>query len=635
MPFVDPVSCEPLRIFSRLEPRPRSPDFDRALRAEVHDPLWMVGRQWQFGEFHGEDAGSAVLVKVALRTARIDGLSTGGSPWRDVPPARPLETEVERLPIDFDLVARADSGAELLAILDARGAEHDGAGAGQLYAPERARYHQVLRDFHPFTLPAAPGPSADPAVALAAARLRGNARAYAARAALAGRALDGVSVLRSLPAGPLRWAALPAELALQVLPDHAQLWLDALGEFRDWFAGLYPEPGPGEAAWNSSQLEYQFAARVPRPDGTELALVADEYDSGRLEWYAFDLGPRVLGPAPAPELPGGEVRAFSVIPSPAEFPGMPRPRWWQLEDGSVDLGNIRGTATDLAKVLVAEFALLYGNNWFVIPCRQEVGTLAEIEGLVVTDVFGIRTLSRPVNAGSGTAWTSWDFFSLSRRESPSVPAASVGAHLFLPPTLAGLDEGEPVEEVVFLRDEMANAVWAVERRVPDGLGRGRDGNDAARQVRNALLRIGEELDAAEGVEPPAPAPDGPGLRYVLGTTVPENWIPLVPVHKPLQDRAIRLQRAAMPRFFRGKVRPVRPVTELLRTGLGADDVQRAPWFLEEEEVPREGTVVVSTFQRARWLGGRNVVWLGRRGRSGRGAGGSGLRYDLIKPSERS
>ncbi len=33
----------------------------RALRAEVHDPVWFLGRQWQLGEHHGEDAASPAL----------------------------------------------------------------------------------------------------------------------------------------------------------------------------------------------------------------------------------------------------------------------------------------------------------------------------------------------------------------------------------------------------------------------------------------------------------------------------------------------------------------------------------------------------------------------------------------------
>ena len=47
MPFFDYVTCAPLRIFARLEPRARRVDFDEALQARVHDPLWMLGRQWR------------------------------------------------------------------------------------------------------------------------------------------------------------------------------------------------------------------------------------------------------------------------------------------------------------------------------------------------------------------------------------------------------------------------------------------------------------------------------------------------------------------------------------------------------------------------------------------------------------
>src|SRR3954465_11395200 len=100
VPFIDPIACEPLRVWSRLEPRSRKPDFDEALRAETHDPLWFLARQWQFGEFKGEDAGSAVLAKMSMRTARIDGLTSGAGAFRDRTDEVPLETEVERLPIE-------------------------------------------------------------------------------------------------------------------------------------------------------------------------------------------------------------------------------------------------------------------------------------------------------------------------------------------------------------------------------------------------------------------------------------------------------------------------------------------------------------------------------------------------------
>ena len=49
--------------WNRLEPRTRSPSL-LGIEARIHDPLWLLARQWQFGEFLGEDAGSPVSVRV-------------------------------------------------------------------------------------------------------------------------------------------------------------------------------------------------------------------------------------------------------------------------------------------------------------------------------------------------------------------------------------------------------------------------------------------------------------------------------------------------------------------------------------------------------------------------------------------
>ncbi|WP_205048959.1 hypothetical protein [Streptomyces alboflavus] len=51
--------------------------------------------------------------------------------------------------------------------------------------------------------------------------------------------------------------------------------------------------------------------------------------------------------------------------------------------------------------------------------------------------------------------------------------------------------------------------------------------------------------------------------------------------------------------------PVRPRTALLREGLDAG----RPYVVNEEEVPRTGTRVTVSFNRARWRDGRVVVWL--------------------------
>src|SRR5687767_10110236 len=44
-------------LWNRLEGRPRTENFARALKAEVRDALWMLTKQWHMGEFFGDDAG--------------------------------------------------------------------------------------------------------------------------------------------------------------------------------------------------------------------------------------------------------------------------------------------------------------------------------------------------------------------------------------------------------------------------------------------------------------------------------------------------------------------------------------------------------------------------------------------------
>ena len=64
-------------LWNRVEGRPRTVNFERALRAEVRDALWMISRQWQLGEFKGEDAGSPVSAKAHLDTTRLTQLGLG------------------------------------------------------------------------------------------------------------------------------------------------------------------------------------------------------------------------------------------------------------------------------------------------------------------------------------------------------------------------------------------------------------------------------------------------------------------------------------------------------------------------------------------------------------------------------
>src|SRR5215831_12376841 len=78
-------------LWNRIEGRPRTANFERALRAEVRDALWMLTRQWQTAEFHGEDAGSPILVKTHVGTAPLTRFRAGSDPSLPFDPSTPLE----------------------------------------------------------------------------------------------------------------------------------------------------------------------------------------------------------------------------------------------------------------------------------------------------------------------------------------------------------------------------------------------------------------------------------------------------------------------------------------------------------------------------------------------------------------
>jgi len=149
---------------------------------------------------------------------------------------------------------------------------------------------------------------------------------------------------------------------------------------------------------------------------------------------------------------------------------------------------------------------------------------------------------------------------------------------------------------------MANMVWGVENVVPSQTGRGISGYETS--------------PTSETPKPPKFSDENLKIRYILGTTVPKNWIPFIAVHAQGSVSEIRLQRA---RMVGGE-----PARGWILRELGS------PYFVEEEEVPRTGIFVERSWQRTRWLEGRTFIWVGRRKTAGRGEGWSRLVFDQIE-----
>jgi hypothetical protein len=564
-------------MWNRLEGRPRTADFGRSMRAEVRDALWLLARQWQLGEFQADDAGSPVETRLHVESRRLTRFRPGDASATALDEAIPLEAAVERRPLRLGLDLRLAMGRRWLAL------------AAPIYD-----YRDAFIERYPIDLP---DPD-DPADAATCA----HPEAWAAISAVAERAMDGGALYEHLTAD----SDNRAYDLMAVLDEHKPELDTAAERFVNWFRRLIEQPATADA-WDPQRLEYRFACAAPDGDG-EQALVAEGYAGGRLDWPSVDYDPEATALGAAD--PGAPVttHTYAGIPAPAEFEGMPNLRHWAFEDGRTNLGAVKPDTTDLAKLLFLEYGLVFANDWFLIPCEIPVGSLARVRGLSVSNVFGERFWIEPASS---------DRFAMFTLEA---------AGLAILPTVPKVQEGDPLEQVALVRDEMANMVWGIELRVPLPAGHALRGAEAAYQTLALYRRL-----LGEGSESPV-APAAP-VRYSVMNSVPENWIPFVPAHVPDSNREIQLQRAAMPRILEGDPDPpakIRPRTTLLREGL--DRTPAEPYFVHEEEVPRTGVRVAQAYQRTRWRDGRVVVWLGAHKSTGRGEGSSGLAFDRLVES---
>lgn len=573
--------------FNRLESRPRTLDFTRSLRAEVRDPLWMLTRQWQFGEIQGEDAASCVTSRIAYQHETIDRLAFRGEAAVAFDPTTiPLETRVERERIP--LTVREKASGEVFS--DVLFAVQWGKQFMRLLkaAAPGDHYDLYLKKYPIRVLPGPIESKQDP-------------DAEQIRMAIEKRIADGVAIWRAVENGthdPWVDSELGADAALKdILKRVAATFAESCSKK---FRRLFTQPDDAtDSAWLQNHLEYQFAVGgQPVPNEVQTVLLAEQYHQGRLDWYSFDaVKNRKATLDPEGDIIPKSEQVESFLPANVRFKGQPQPRFWEMEETQTDFGKIETSTTGLLHLLLAEFGLIYSNDWFMLPHPMTINTVCEIRGILVDDTFGRHTFIRPAGRGPETAWQRWAMFHHTEKDQLR-PSAS---RFYLVPAVGKVLESDPLERVNFLRDEMANMVWGVESIVPSQTGKGMSGYETAK--------------VNEPIPPPIPNDENVKIGYVLGTTVPTNWIPFIAVHAEGSVSEIRLQRA---RMVGG---------EPARGWLLCEP--RSPYFVEEEEVPRTGVYVERSWQRARWIGGHTLIWVGRRKTAGRGEGWSQLMFDQI------
>lgn len=608
-------------MWNRLEGRPRTKNFDRALKAEVRDALFMLTKQWQMGEFKGDDAGSPVIAKVHMETTRLNKYKANDHPPQLFENDIPLETKVEQRKLPFKAGGQ-DLSLDMRLLM----------GRQWLKMTNKPELSALKKDFinaYPIKHPD-PDKRED-------AQICAHLTAWQQYAAVAERALDGVALYFYLKerVGNHAYDLLPEAVKVTLTSNQKDLIDKIEKKFITWFEKLFYQPlEENEDAWLPSKLEYQFACSAPKK-GAEKIFTAEEYYHGHLDWYNLNVDKSIetLGNVKTEEAEPSDLEkphTYSFFPTQIQFDGMPNTRWWTFEEGKTNFGDIKPDTTDLNKLLLMEFGLVYANDWFLVPFTLPAGSVANVRGMAVTNVFGERIWVEPAGAGSDEDWQRWSIFTLNVDGAEDEPADS---SLLLLPTVPKIQESQPIEEVYLIRDEMANMVWGIETRILLPSGVPKPGREVALELHNHYQRIVEKENATtpdteEEIEYKA------DIKCQIMSTVPENWIPFIPVHvkdsNRDSNREIQLQRAAMPRIIKGDSqdpKKIRPRTNLLRVGL--DQETKVAYKLFEEEVLRSGVRVYQTFQRTRWYNGKVFNWLSVRKQTGRGEGSSGLRFDQI------
>jgi hypothetical protein len=600
-PEAVPGANPSITSWTRLDVRCREAEMRASLSARVFDPLWFLTRQWQMGEFQGEDTGTPVMSRVRAETTVLSRCYLGElaldtqvqAPLYDVR-AMPLEAMVERRPVrpaSVDemrmLHLAVEAGLHFLKMLEQE--------------PLSKNYRAAISTRYALQPPDA-------------AELA-NADVDTVRfiQTMADRAADGRALANAIRTDGAANFALDTALKIASgdraeVAATAQRWLA-------WYDTVLTEPQDETSdAWMAPRMEYAMtvAARLSADPFDERSLTASEFYDGHLDWSSFDLNFHInTGTL--------EDRKFkniveTTIPAPVTFRGAPAARYWEMEDSRIDYGLSGVGPTDLAQMLMIEYASSYGNDWFVAPFELEVGSLTRVSSLVITDSFGVQTLVRPIG-DRALPKPHWSMFQLAHFRKPGEEAASSPERnlFFLPPVLGRSLSSPAVEDVLFMRDEMANIAWAIERSIQSPL-----------EQPLALTDTTQKQDsAADTGVPPASVDALP--RYQLATTVPYNWIPLLPVQiehiGPPQMVLQRLKRGAMLQPD-GTNKIHRAQGRILDFG---DDT-----LLYDEEIPREGIHVTQHYQFARWIDGSTWTWLSNLKAIGRGGGSSGLRFDSVE-----
>lgn len=576
---------------ARFTPVLRSPDIEDGLAARLADPLWMLARQWQLGEFRGDDAGS--LVSLSFTADAHMPTWWRPEPDADQPAAQPWQVwTVDDGPLQATIDAEADDGTALLRLRIDGGAAARRALCAAGLAAVAAR------------LPS-PAPWSSDAIE-AAGPLNALAMASTADPGL----LDAFIAPWSDPTVPMPASAIAA---LGVAAADVESAAAALRGWQTWWrarsAGVPAghDSGPVDpSAWDASRLEYRGSLAFASAPGVRL--VIDRHPGGPVDWYSADITtaqPTDLTTAPAPPAALTQPQPVSApaIPQPARLPGMPSLRFWEYEDAEVDFGNIDAEPADLARLLLVDYTTVYDHNWYYAPIRIPVGALVEVSDttpVTVVDSFGITETLGPLAERPDTNTVMFTPTGLPATGTGAAPETAWSTRWFwFAPRLAATLDSDPIEQVTLRRDEAANLGWAIIEAVstPDG-------------------RVSTEPTVWPARPPTAAMP-----FYTMESPLPDTWRALIPTPITYADELEGAYLLVLTQPAPGTGTDAPPAGRLLAA---------TPWEIHEEELGDAGLTLIRTRSVGRWYGGRVFTWTGRTVQPSNGEADSGLTWDYLR-----
>jgi peptidoglycan hydrolase-like protein with peptidoglycan-binding domain len=343
--------------------------------------------------------------------------------------------------------------------------------------------------------------------------------------------------------------------------------------------------------WQSDELIY----RTSFPCG-DTVLRVDHHDGGDVDWWTVD--------AARPLTVTSTRHTHRALPGRFRYPGAPLPRFWQIEDGHVDIGGFPPDRAHFATLLLIDLIASHSDDWFTFPFLTRAGHVLRMHEVHVIDSFGDRWPS------TGSPWQpmppdEWSLFLVRDLEAP--PAAGAAQReptLVVWPSAATPLAGPSIEEVVLGIDEDANLLWAVEQRV----------------------------NGIEQTQPP-PVQSAPNavaeFVYRPTSAVPFHW-------HPYEIAAVKTNPAqsGRRRFVQGRfadlhtdgpstLRPA-PRADLLNVAAGIHEIEPAA-------IPTMGLKVEQHYMLARGTDARPVLWLQRQRLPLLGPPSHALRFDLADP----